>query len=173
MTENKRTYLLDANIFIQAKNEYYSFSVCPGFWEALPWLHQKGFVWSIDRVGDELLAGKDDLAEWVKKTAPGSMFSPTTDKGIAKSFSEIMAWVQAYPQFVQSAKAEFANEADGWLIAFARVKGFVVVTHEVYAADTRRKVRIPNVCKQFSVEHVNTFKMLEDLRTYFTWAPPR
>jgi len=28
-------YLLDANIFIQAKNLHYSFDFCPAFWEWL------------------------------------------------------------------------------------------------------------------------------------------
>jgi hypothetical protein len=27
------TYLLDTNTLIQAKNEYYGFDVCPGFWD--------------------------------------------------------------------------------------------------------------------------------------------
>ncbi len=25
-------YLLDANVFIEAKNLYYAFDICPGFW---------------------------------------------------------------------------------------------------------------------------------------------
>ena len=32
------SYLLDANIFIQAKNLYYGFDFCPAFWE---WLVKK------------------------------------------------------------------------------------------------------------------------------------
>jgi hypothetical protein len=31
-------YLLDANVFIQAKNSYYGFDICPAFWE---WIDQK------------------------------------------------------------------------------------------------------------------------------------
>ncbi len=26
-------YLFDANVFIEAKNRYYAFDICPGFWE--------------------------------------------------------------------------------------------------------------------------------------------
>ena len=26
-------YLLDSNVFIEAKNRYYAFDICPGFWE--------------------------------------------------------------------------------------------------------------------------------------------
>jgi hypothetical protein len=28
-------YLLDANIFIEAKNHHYGFDLCPGFWDWL------------------------------------------------------------------------------------------------------------------------------------------
>jgi len=28
-------YLLDSNVFIEAKNKYYRFSLCPGFWDWL------------------------------------------------------------------------------------------------------------------------------------------
>ena len=31
-------YLLDANTYIQAKNEYYDMNFCPGFWQ---WLDLK------------------------------------------------------------------------------------------------------------------------------------
>ncbi|MGR6438810.1 DUF4411 family protein [Proteus mirabilis] len=27
------SYLIDANIFIQAQQDYYCFDLCPGFWE--------------------------------------------------------------------------------------------------------------------------------------------
>ena len=50
-------YLLDADVFIRAKNDHYSFDTVPGFWD---WLHNanaRGDVFSIQRVRDELLAG--------------------------------------------------------------------------------------------------------------------
>ena len=47
-------YLLDANTFIQAKNEYYWFDICPGFWEWLDRQNSAGNIFSIDRIGDEL-----------------------------------------------------------------------------------------------------------------------
>ena len=30
-------YLLDSNVFIRAKNDYYDFDICPAFWD---WLEQ-------------------------------------------------------------------------------------------------------------------------------------
>ena len=54
-------YLLDANVFIQAKNLHYSFDFCPAFWEWIDTEHAKGKVFSIEKVRDELIGGDDEL----------------------------------------------------------------------------------------------------------------
>jgi len=41
------TYLLDANVFIQAKNLYYGFDFCPAFWDWLVEWNTDGKVFSI------------------------------------------------------------------------------------------------------------------------------
>lgn len=57
------SYLMDANIFIEAKNSYYAFDLCPGFWD---WLRHCDDVKSVSMVKTELLKGNDELTEWVK-----------------------------------------------------------------------------------------------------------
>ncbi len=78
-----------------------------------------------------------------------------------------MNWVYAQPQFTDAAKAEFASVADGWVLAYASGNGLVVVTHEQFAPDARRKVPIPNVCVEFDIEYMSTFEMLRDLGEKF------
>lgn len=85
-------------------------------------------------------------------------------------FGQMMAWVQGNAQFLDGAKAEFATVADGWLSAYASVHDAVVVTHEVYAPGTKRKVPLPNVCRVFNVPYANTFDMLRALDVRFRWA---
>lgn len=63
----KPTYLLDANVFIQAKNLYYGFDFCPAFWDWLDEANADGTVFSIERVQDEIVAGDDQLSEWVRQ----------------------------------------------------------------------------------------------------------
>jgi len=72
-------YLVDANVLIEAKNRYYSFSICPGFWDALVWHAGSGSLRSVDVVKTELVGGSDDLADWVKHTAPDDAFCSTND----------------------------------------------------------------------------------------------
>jgi len=43
-------YLLDANIFITAKNLHYGFGFVPAFWDWLDRSHANDLVWSTRRV---------------------------------------------------------------------------------------------------------------------------
>jgi len=47
------SYILDADVLITAKNQYYAFDLCPGFWDSLIHYHKKGYINSIDRVKNE------------------------------------------------------------------------------------------------------------------------
>jgi len=160
------TYVLDANVLIEAARHYYAFDLAPRFWESLVSHADDGRIQSIDKVKAELERGKNGLAEWVKRDFDGA-FASTDDTDVIQVFSEIMTWVNGQDQFSNAAEAAFAGGADGWLVAYAKMKGYVVVTHEVLAPDVRRKVPIPNVCKEFDVEYIDTFEMLRRLGVRF------
>ncbi len=175
-----RRYVLDANVFIGAKNGYYGFNLCPGFWKALIVQHRKNRVFSIDRVRNELVQvgtppdqQRDPLGDWAKGSVPDTFFKTTQDQAVIDAFQEMVIWVNSEAQFMPAAKAEFASAADGWVAAFAKANRLIVVTHEVYAPDVKRKVPIPNVCLEFDVTSVNTFEMLEDLEVKFILSTKR
>ncbi|AZF90254.1 MAG: DUF4411 family protein [Phage 5P_2] len=154
-------FVLDANVFINAARHYYAFDIAPAFWEQLVQLAAKGRIVSIDRVRDELLRGNDELAEWAKKNFHG-YFDETVDAAVLEVYRQIMIWAQQQSQFIEAAKADFAcaDNADAWLAAYAKVKGYIVVTHEKFDPNIRRKIPIPNVCQAFGVSYVDTFEML-------------
>jgi hypothetical protein len=106
-------YVLDANVFIEAYQRYYSFDTCPGFWQALINRHKKKRVFSIDRVLAELMSSKDALGDWAKDTVPDGFFKQTADQKVIEAFGEMVAWVNSEAQFTPHAKSEFANVADG------------------------------------------------------------
>jgi hypothetical protein len=170
MSEYKK-YALDTNIFVEAKRRYYAFDVCPGFWNSLIWHHGQGLISSIDRIKAEIDKGADDLAKWINDYMPDICFASTDKAAISKYFGETMAWVQAQSQYIPAAKAKYADSADGWLIAYAKANNLVLVTHEVPNPFVKNNVPIPNVCAAFGVAYVNTFDMLRDLQTSFTWQP--
>ena len=61
-----KCYVLDANVFIGAQQNYYSLEICPGFWRALVREHEQKRVFSIDQVKAEIVTGNDPLSDWAK-----------------------------------------------------------------------------------------------------------
>ena len=63
------SYLLDANVFMSAKNLHYGLDFCPAFWDWLVHKGNTGAVFSIDKVADEIEAGQDELSDWASVCA--------------------------------------------------------------------------------------------------------
>ncbi len=156
-------YLLDTNIFIQAKNLHYGFDFCPAFWEWLIAQHGTGRVASIDKVGDELQAGGDDLSDWT--TARGRTFFLPPDDAVVPALGRVSAWATGQ-KYEPAAIATFLQVADYWLVAHALAHDFVVVTHEV-PSDSTRKIKIPNACIGLSLTCVSPYEMLRRERARF------
>lgn len=155
-------YVLDANVFIEAKRRYYAFDLGSRFWDILVQHANDGAIESIDRVKQELDKEKDELAEWANGDFSHA-FCSTNKEDVIESYGRVMTWVQGQSQYTDAAKAEFANEPDGWLVAYAMAKVRIVVTHEVLAPDAKKRVPIPNVCEPFQVRYLDTFEMLRKL----------
>lgn len=78
-----RTYVLDANVFIEAARRYYAFDIAPSFWQILIDHAGKGQVLSIDHIKVELERGKDELAKWAKNDFHECFVSTEDDEVIA------------------------------------------------------------------------------------------
>ncbi len=157
-------YLLDANVFIAAKNLHYGLDFCPAFWDWLAREHGTGKVFSIEKVVDELRAGDDELAEWVAGLPDA--FSLKPDASTASSLARVAQWVNAQPQYSPAAKSTFLQIADYYLVAQALAGGHTVVTHEVPQNSVHR-VKIPNVCLGLNVRYMTPFEMLRRERARF------
>lgn len=160
-------YLLDANVFIQAKNLHYGMDFCPAFWEWLVVNHEAGRVFSIEKVGDELAAGGDDLSTWA--TERGEAFFLRPDPAMLASMPQVSEWVSGQ-SYRPEAVSTFLQDADYYLVAHAHAHGHVVVTHEV-PSDGVRRVKIPNVCIGMSVKCMTPYEMLRRERARFVLGP--
>jgi hypothetical protein len=162
-------YLIDTSVFIQAFRAYYSFALCPGFWDAMIQFHKQGRIFSLDKVLEEICFGEEDeLVVW-SKAAPKGFFADTDDTSVIQWYGAIQAWANAEPQFFPAAKAAFAGETDAWIVAYAGAKNLTVVTQEVYSFNVKTRIPIPNVCKgkDFKVPCVDVFTMLTRLGVSF------
>jgi len=157
------SYLLDANVFIAAKNLHYGFDFCPAFWDWIVQEHQNGKVFSVEKVGDEILAVGDELSEWAK--ARGSSFFLVPQPIVVPSLAAVSSWANSQ-QYEMAAVSTFLQVADYYLVSQAHADGHVVVTHEVPAA-SRRKIKIPDVCIGMRIKFMSPFEMLRLERARF------
>ncbi len=167
------SYLIDSDVLITAKNRYYAFSICPGFWDSVLHGHSLGHIHSIDRVKQELLLGRhdDDLVRWVGQSVPAGFFLDSNVEEVVTTFTRVMLWVTRHAQYYDEAKANFASGADGWLVAHGMASGKTVVTNEQPRPESRSQIKLPDVCNAFSVNFEDTFAMLDTLGVQYRFSP--
>lgn len=156
-------YLLDAKVFIQAKNLHYGLDFCPAFWDWLIESNAASAVFSIEKVGDEIEAGGDALANWARGRGPTFFLVP--DGPVLPALATVATWAtgQAYPP---AAVNTFLQVADYYLVAHALAHGHTVVTHEV-PSPSLKKIKIPNVCIGLGVKCMTPYEMLRVERARF------
>lgn len=151
-------YLLDANVFIQAKNLHYGFDFCPAFWD---WLIQKNneqIVFSIEAVCDELTVGDDSLSNWAKSNKK-KLFLPPDHITVSK-FPVVSKWAND-PSLKYEAGAinQFLRVADYYLVCHGLGHQMTIVTHEK-SRNSKKQIKIPDACQGLGVHFVNPFEML-------------
>ncbi len=156
-------YLLDANVFIAAKNLHYGLDFCPAFWDWLIARNVVGEVFSIEKVGDEVRAIADELSEWAADRGEGFFLRPKVSDFPAIAGVSIWANGQTYEP---AAISIFLQVADYYLVAQALAGRHTVVTHEIPSVSTR-KIKIPNVCIGLGIRCMTPFEMLRRERARF------
>lgn len=156
-------YLLDTNVFIEAKNRYYGFDFCPAFWDWLIRENESQVVFSIDRIRDEIKAGDDELVDWVNER--GAEFFLKPDGGMMLALGAVSSWAESQ-DYEQGAVSTFLEAADLYLVAHALAHGHTVVTHELFS-DSKKRIKIPNACIPLGIKCVSTWEMLRNERARF------
>lgn len=72
---------------------------------------------------------------------------------------------QAQQQYNQTAKDRFMEDdnADTWVLAYAKANNCLIVTHELPYANIKKNIPIPNVCNAYQIPYCDTFQMLRQL----------
>lgn len=152
-------YLLDSDILIRGKRDHYRFKVCPGFWDWIVEANKNGRVYSIEQVQRELQVRNDELANWVATQSSALFLPPTPD--VVQALGTVSAWA-TQQSYEQQAIDEFFKAADFWLVGYALAKGWKVVTHEVSAPLSKKKIKLPDACIGVGAQYTNPFQMLDD-----------
>ena len=159
------TYLLDANVFIQAKNLHYGFDFCPAFWDWLIQKNKEEIVFSIDAIRSELTVGSDELSNWAKSLRREFFVQP--DQQTVSVFPTVSMWANDSNQnYEQTAINDFLSVADYFLVCHALGHQMTVITHEK-PSNSKRKIKIPDACRGLGVKFMNPFEMLRHERANF------
>ena len=156
-------YLLDSDVFIQAKNLHYGLDFCPAFWEWLIQQNAAGKVISTEKVGDELAAGGDELSDWADERGPDFFIKP--DAAILPALTTVSNWATSQ-RYDPAAVNTFLQVADYYLVSHALAHGHTVVTHEK-PAPLAKTIKIPTACIALGIKCMTPFQMLRHERARF------
>ena len=107
-------YILDSDVFIRAKDFYYRYDICPGFWNWLDAANSDGKVMSVNAVRKELMGRKDWLTNWCKSRK--KMFMDTSDGNMYESLQILATW--AHEMYAPAYQAKFFAAADFVLVGY-------------------------------------------------------
>lgn len=156
-------YLLDANVFIQAKNLHYGLDFCPAFWDWLLAGNAASNIFSIEKVEDEIRAGADELSQWSSNL--GAKFFLRPDTSVMGALGTVSNWAVGQ-NYEPAAVNTFLQVADYYLVGHALAHQLVVVSHEIPSTSVKR-VKIPNACIGVGVKCVTPFEMLRAEKAKF------
>ena len=132
------SYLLDANVFIQAKNLHYGMDFCPAFWDWLLDANGKGKVFSVESVGDELQGIADELSDWAGDL--DDRFFLKSEAALLPALAQVSTWATG-ADYEPAAVNTFLQAADYYLVGHDLAYGDTVVTHEV-ASGSKKKIKM-------------------------------
>lgn len=157
MTESpaRTLYILDTNVFMDWQARYYPTDIFRSLLERMDRLIAEKRCYSPQLVEEELGAvGTSELNSWAGSRP--KLFVP-----LSEMLAEAIAIQGRFPGLLDP-KAAF-EEADSYVIAYAKLKGGVVVAQETSAAEKRNPKRshfIPDVCRELGLPCISFLGMM-------------
>lgn len=144
-------YSIDTSAILDGHNRYYPPDVFPKLWENLQVLINNGKLRAVGLVLKELERKDDAAKDWAKKQ---SMLFQEVNEEVQKIVTTIMG---KYPKIMK--KGGQKNEADPFVIAFAKCNNFIVVTGEIKPGNENTPT-IPFLCREFDVKYINILELI-------------
>lgn len=168
MSNHEKVYCFDSSIFISL-NRIQNYVPIPNVWQELENLFITGKIISHEFVYDEFNPERknpDFLAKWIKDKK--DYFLGITDKQV-----ELTAKIlEKFPTLIDSENEK--NQADPWMIALAIEKmeeitlfGQNTLVYVISQEKISSSKRIPAVCREFKVPHMNLDAFLKDNGWHF------
>ena len=169
---NSEKFLLDSNVFMPPSRSYYPFDFAQGFWKQMRTALNSGNVFILDVIYNEIMKGKDDLAEWFKDTVVSQL--RVQDEEIIKEYANVQRYIATCDLYKPQAVAEWAKRdiADPWLIAAAIAKNCAIITLEIHQnpqpQQKAKRIKIPDVADHFGVSYYDLYYFMRKMK--FSWS---
>ena len=114
---------------------------------------------SIREIGDQIKDAEEQrtLLNWRRSNE--KLFKPRTFT--LDNFQAISQWVQDSKRpYFEDAIEDFWEDPDAYLIAEALARGGIVVTYERSAPESKKNIKIPDVCAGLNIECIKPHDML-------------
>lgn len=164
-SDNSVKYLIDTNVFIQAKDSFYGMDIAPSFWKQIDERIRDGRLTLCRFIVDELTKGKDNLSRWIVNNDYSEVIlEESFYEDVLDNYEKISDYVESHPKWSDENKKKFLKGADSWVIAVAMAVNGIVVTQEkkIDDANNTKKVKIPNVAEHFGVETMDIFTYMRE-----------
>lgn len=156
MTEKKqKKYCFDTCAFVDSWHRYYSPKVFSALWDNLVECIEKDEIIIPKEVYKEVMVGKDEIANWLKKSKK-CIYPYSTEQ-----FKTVTKILSKYPQVSQYHKPTRPNHADPFVVALAHETESTVVTWEVPNGSSSNP-SVPTLCKEFGIKCHSMLSFLEE-----------
>ncbi|MDT3668960.1 MAG: DUF4411 family protein [Aromatoleum sp.] len=157
-------YLIDTNVFIQAKNFFYRFDFCEDFWNWMEAAHAEGLIFSIQKVKKELQASDRGCPAraWAENLPGGFFLADVGNDDVMANYARVVEWAVNSSHYRPHAIAEFAKAdvADAFLIASALTHGFEIVSQEESKPEAKKKIYLPDAARAMGVRSIPYYELL-------------
>lgn len=146
----KWKYSFDTSAFIDSWRRYYPIDVFPNLWKFIEEKLTSNVIVASSLVSDEINYQEDELTDFINNFKDNFILPN-------KNVQEFVALLINNEKFLQWSTNK-GNEADPFVVSFAKVHKLIVVSYENVRKD---KNSIPAACHELGVDH---FTFLEFLR---------
>ncbi len=115
----------------------------------------------------EILRNEDKLSDWLKENGDSSTIKKIDKLPVIQCYSKIITAIKRNEKYKESAKADFAGIADSWLCAYGMASGDIIVTEEKYEPNIRKRVKVPNICREFGIDYIGLLEFMRELGIRF------
>jgi hypothetical protein len=147
------SYCIDTSSLIAAWEERYPIDHFPNFWKLLEKAIEDGKILAPVAVLDETEKKSKELHEWLKDH--DGMFVEL-EEDVQLAVRDILA---SHPRLVMEKKQRYA--ADPFIIAIAKLKGFMIVTEERPTGNLNRP-NMPDVCSDYGLRYISLLQLIKN-----------